>query len=56
MVMKFRTLEPAGTAEVLRAAQRDELMVERIHQETSDLLLKAAGLCQSTTDNLSVIN
>ncbi|XP_034253219.1 peroxisome biogenesis factor 10 [Thrips palmi] len=43
MVIKLRTLEPAGTAEVLRAAQRDELMVERIHQETSDLLLKAAG-------------
>lgn len=43
MIMKLRALEPAGTAEVLRAAQRDELMVERIHQETSDLLLKAAG-------------
>lgn len=41
--MKIQTLEPAGTAEVLRAAQRDELMVERLHQETSDLFLKAAG-------------
>lgn len=45
MKMKLRTLEPAGTAEVLRAAQRDELMVEQIHQEASDILLKAAGMC-----------
>ncbi|KAJ1531712.1 hypothetical protein ONE63_000379 [Megalurothrips usitatus] len=43
MKLKMRTLEPAGTAEVLRAAQRDELMVEKIHQEASDILLKAAG-------------
>ncbi|XP_026276246.1 peroxisome biogenesis factor 10 [Frankliniella occidentalis] len=43
MKPRQHTLEPAGTAEVLRAAQRDELMVERIHHEASDLLLKAAG-------------
>lgn len=41
--MKLRTLEPAGTAEILRATQRDELMEERIHQHASDILLKAAG-------------
>ncbi|KAK3922894.1 Peroxisome biogenesis factor 10 [Frankliniella fusca] len=41
--MKLRQLEPAGTAEVLRAAQRDDLMVERITQEACDVLLKAAG-------------
>ena len=43
-MMKLPTLEPAGTAEILRATQRDELMEERIHQQTSDILLKTAGM------------
>lgn len=43
MKTRLRTLEPAGTAEVLRAAQRDELIVERIYQGASDALLQAAG-------------
>jgi len=43
MKKKLSVLTHAGTAEILRAAQRDELVVENLQQQASDILLQTAG-------------